>query len=246
MGLGDFYKQVEKIIINDIILHLIKSKGTDNVTILNLYTSQYKHVDELTNICNMGIGNDPLEFVKNVSSYRQSLKSRKFDIVNCRFSARSFMSSIRELLGFTGFIADALKPGGILMGFLLDINKLNGIFSETTSLSNGPYRIEYTSSTPNYVDVAYNSKRYSHDKYPTDNRPRTFNEYISYQVVVNDDIVNIVNFTTLKSLCGQFGLIHVDNIILESLYNNSLSHISLADYEKQFGFLNYAFLFQKV
>lgn len=222
MSLGDFYKQTEKIIINDIVTYLTKSKLFKNIKILNLYVSPIRHVNEHPMIFDMGISDDPNEFLKNISEYRNSLRGHKFDIVNCRFSARSFMLSMREFMGFIGFVADALKPGGIFMGFLIDTNKLNGIFTETSSMTGGPYQIEYIQQ--NDENDIYSTK----------------------QIIINGEVTNIINFTTLQLLCKQFGLIHIDNVILESLYYNSLNHLSLSDYEKQFGFLNYVYLFQKI
>jgi hypothetical protein len=222
MSLGDFYKQTEKIIINDIVAYLAKSRSHKYIKILNLYVSPIQHIKEYPHMVDLGVSDDPNEFLKNITEYQKSLRGQKFDIVNCRFSARSFMLSMKEIMGFIGFIADTLRPGGIFMGFLIDVNKLNGIFTESTSMTGGPYKIEYV-------------QRYD------DNDIFSMN-----QVIINGETANIINFTTLQLLCKQFGLIHIDNIILESLYYNSLNYLTLTDYEKQFGFLNYVFLFQKV
>lgn len=222
MSLGDFYKQTEKIIINDIVTYLTKSSSIKHIKILNLYVSPIKHINEYPMIVNLGVSDDPNEFLKNITEYQKALRGHKFDIVNCRFSARTFMFSMKEFMEFIGFIADALKPGGIFMGFLIDVNKLNGIFVETTSMTGGPYQIEYMQQSDDN-DI-----------------------FSTKQIIINGESTNIINFTTLKLLCKQFGLIHIDNVILESLYNNSLNYLTLTDYEKQFGFLNYVFLFQKV
>lgn len=220
MSLGDFYKQTEKIIINDIISYLTKSQQVSDVKILNLYVSTINHMNETPSIVDLGISDEPNIFLKNISMYRQALRGHKFDIVNCRFSARAFMMSIKDFIGFIGFVADLLKPNGVFMGFLLDVNKLNGIFTETASVSNGPYDIEYISQND---DDIFSIKQY----------------------VINGEISNMIDFTTLKILCEKYGLIHIDNIILESLYYNSLNYLDLKEHEKQFGFMNYVFLFQK-
>lgn len=239
MSLGEFYKQVEKIIINDLVAYFINVQtefgGHDaNIKILNMYLSDEKHINEFPNVYNMGIGNDPNMFLKTITSYRQSLRYQKFDIINCRFSMKSFANSIKYLLAFIEFIADTLKPNGIFMGFSMDINKLNSVFAEKSVMRSGPYKLEYVSMTP-MTETGWNVASDEISNY----------NLTTYPIIVNDETVNIIDFATLQTICLQYGLVHLENIILESLFNNSLNHIPLKEYEKQFGFLNYVFLFQK-
>ena len=131
------------------------------------------------------------------------------------------MTSIRDLLIFVKFISDILNDGGLFIGFLLDLNKLNGIFSEKSSIYSGTYGIEYASQN----DISDNMS--------------------SMILLINGEKMNIIDFSTLEDICEKCDLYHMDNIILESLYYNSLSDIKLTSSEKQFGFLNFVFIFQK-
>lgn len=220
MTLGNFYDQTEKIIINDLVSYLSKSRPIMKIRILNIYTSQTKTISESPMTTDIKIGDKTNDFLRSAMEYSKALNGRKYDIVNCRFSLRDFMSNITELAAFIGFISDALRPGGYFMGFMLDINRLSGIFSETMTLTGGPYKIEYQQFGSD-IDT------------PT-------------VVIINGETNNIIDFSVIESLCQNFGLRHVDNVILESLYNNSLHYVTLQEYEKQFGFLNYVFLFQKM
>lgn len=222
MNLGNFYKQTEKLIINDIITYLVKSENVSSIKILNISTADSAHLNETRSIFDMKINENPTDFLKNINEYRKSLRGQKFDIVNCRFVARIFMMNMRDFIEFIGFISDTMKPGGIFMGFLLDVNKMNEIFTDTTEIRGGPYELSYINQHDD--DDIYSLK----------------------QVNVNGEVMGIINFSTLETICRKFGMIHIDNIILESLHRNSLSRIVLTDYEKQFGFLNYVFLFRKM
>lgn len=222
MGLGEFYREAEKIIIIDLISYIQSTYHHKNIRVLNIYTSQTKQISNFSNGIEMSIGNEPNEFLKQIDSYRNSLGGRKFDIINCRFTARNFMSSVKELMGFIGFVSDTLRTGGIFMGFLLDTNKLNGIFTDKSSLYVGQYGIEYLPQT------------------------ETTETYTPKLFLVNGEPTGLVDFSTFELICKKFGMIHVETVILRSLHNNSLNWVTLNDTDKQFGFLNYVFLFQKL
>lgn len=238
MSLGNFYRQVEHVIMAELIKYTIKANQSNNILILNISTSQHISLEESPNIHNLNISDDPLDFIKNIATLNQSFQFTKYNIINCRFTARIFMSSIDHLLVFLKFISGLLLPGGIFTGYLLDINTLHGLFTDVSSIADGPYTIKYLMKNPTILDFAYHS-----DDSMQSNKA-SFNEYAFYQYMVNDELVNVVNFTTLKLLCEQFGLIHIDNIDLKNIYIRRLMHINLKDYEKRFGFLNYFFIFQ--
>lgn len=243
MSLGDFYNQAEKIVLNDLITYQHKVFHKRNMTVLNIYCSKNIHIRDkpvavncsgnervidALHICNvnmvdMGIDEDPFDFIKKQTEYNEMLKKYKFDVINCRFSMRQFLTSQRDLISFISFMIDLLGTDGILMGFMLDINKLNGIFAESPSLFAGPYGIEYISPY-DYFDE--NS--------------------LFKSVLINGNKSNLIDFVSFKNICEKLGLKHLDNIILESLYNKSLDHIDLKNDEKQFGFLNYVYLFIRV
>lgn len=242
MSLGEFYKQVEKIILSDLIIYQYKTSKNNKLKMLNLYCSNMEHMNEkhivincsgndrvvdkgdacYVHIFDMGINDEPIEFMKKVSNYREMLSKHKFNIINCRFSMRTFLSSMRDIIMFISFMVELLEDKGILMGFLLDVNKLNGIFAETPSLFAGQYGIEYVSPYDYLDDLSIKS------------------------ILINGEKSNIIDFITLEKICKKCGLIHLDNVILESLYNNSLKQIELNENEKQFGFLNYVYLFMNV
>lgn len=222
MGLGDFYKEVESIIIDDITMYLIKQAKPEfkKIKLLNIYLSPNIGVKEYPLTTNMEIGDNPQYFLDNLDTFYTSLKKERYHIINCRFSAKNFMSNIKDFYKFMSFIVSILKPQGIFMGFLLDNEKLNTIFSEKSSLRRGKYKLDYI--------ITENSDYYTINK-----------------VLINDEPVSIINFTTLEHICNQFGLIHLKNIILENVYLDALEYLSLNKDEKMFGFLNYVFLFQK-
>jgi hypothetical protein len=240
MSLGEFYKNAEKIIVNDLITYHYKKNDNDNVSVLNLYFSKKSLLTEkpfaidclnkksmdsglcYVDMIDLSIDDDPKNFFNNMQDYSKSLDGKTFDIVNCRFSIKSFMTSVRDLLIFIKFVSDLLNDRGVFIGFLLDLSKLNGIFTEMPSMYAGPYGIEYA----NQNDISDN--------------------LTSMTILINGEKMNIMDFSTLEMICKKCNLIHLDNIILESLYNNSLSNISLTENEKQFGFLNYMFIFQKI
>ena len=239
MSLGNFYKNAEKLVMTDLITYHHKNNKMNKLNVLNIYFSNKRHISEKPIVMNcfndrllmdklcyimlvdLSIDEDPKTFFKNIGEYQKSLNGKTFDIVNCRFSIKNFMTSIRELLIFVKFISDILNDKGLFTGFLLDLNKLNGIFSEKSSIHSGTYGIEYASQN----DISDNTS--------------------SMLLLINGEKMNIVDFSTLDDICEKCDLYHLDNIILESLYYNSLSEIKLTTSEKQFGFLNFVFIFQK-
>ena len=239
MSLGNFYKNVEKLVMTDLITYHNRKNNLNKVNILNLYYSKKNRLVEKpfamsclndrnvsSNLCyvtlvDLSIDDDPKSFFKNIGEYQRSLDGKTFDIVNCRFSIKNFMSSIRELLIFIKFVSDVMNDKGIFIGFLLDLNKINGIFSEIPSMYAGPYGIEYTTQN----DLSDNLS--------------------SMMLLINGEKMNIIDFSTLEEMCKKCNLYHLDNIVLESLYNNSLNNMELSKSEKQFGFLSFMFIFQK-
>lgn len=218
MSLGIFYEETEKRIINDLVLYLIRDKPIDEIKILNVYVSKDKKISEHATITNISIGEDIKDFINEIPVYVESLKKYKYDIVNCRFSLRKFMSDIITLTKFIEFVSSVMEINGYFMGFLLDMKRLNSIFAEMTHIQRGPYKIEYGNYDSNL------------------NR---------YNIIINDEQITILNSELLESICRDVGLYHVDNIILESLYKNSINDVILNVYEKQFGFMNYVFLYKK-
>ena len=217
MHLGEFYNQTENMIINNLIYYFRNINPLKEVKILNIYDSSENQVDELFNFTDLRFI-DNSAFLDNIEVYKNSLNGKKFDIINCRFSLKCFMSNRESLTKFVDFVADMLEENGYFMGFMLDTNQINGIFATTTYMTNGLYRLEYFGQM---ID----------DKLP---------------VLINGELLEIINFDTLKLICFQNGLRHIDNVILESLHRNSLSGINLTTPEKQFGYLNYVFIFQKI
>jgi hypothetical protein len=189
------------------------------INILNIYLSKEKHYIEHPTLTDIGIGADIHDFIKNIPTYIDSLHGGKFDIVNCRFSLRHFMADVVVLSSFVEFVSNVLNPRGYFIGFLLDMRKVNSIFAETPLIINGPYKIEYG----------------SYDNYQS-----------QYNLFINNEHVTVINPALLESICKDNEMYHIDNIILESLYENSLNNITLNTYEKQFGFLNYVFLYIRV
>lgn len=220
MGLGDFYKETETMIVNNLTKYLIKNDKFKKIKLLNINFSENIGVKEYPLTTNLDIGNNPQYFLDNIEKFLSSLKGERFHIINCRFTAKYFMTNIKDFYKFMSFIVSILKPKGILMGFLLDNDKLNGIFSEKTVLRRGSYKLKYIASEQ------------------SDN-------YVSNKILINDEPVTIFNFTTLEYICNQFGLIHVRTVLLENVYIDTLNYFELNKNEKLFGFLNYVFLFQK-
>lgn len=218
MSLGIFYNQTEKRIINDLVSHVSKSKPICEIKILNIYISKEKHYSEKTFVTDIGIGDNISDFIKNIQSYNETIGGEKFDIVNCRFSMRHFMSDVIVLSSFVEFVSSVLNSQGYFIGFLLDMKRINSIFADLTFIENGPYKIEFG----------------NYDYYQS-----------QYNISINNDNITMINPTLLESTCEDNELYHIDDIILESLHENSLNYILLSDIEKQFGFLNYMFLYKK-
>jgi len=221
MGLGNFYKDAELMIVNKLTEYLMKDDVKfRKIKLLNINMSENIGVKEYLLTTNLEIGNNPQYFLDNINKFLISLKGEHYHIINCRFTAKYFMTNVQDFYKFMSFILSILKPKGILMGFLLDNDKLNGIFSEKTSLRRGSYKLKYITTEQ------------------TDH-------FVSNKILINDEPVTIFNFTTLEYICNQFGLVHLRTIILEKFYYDALNYLSLSKNEKMFGFLNYVFLFQK-
>lgn len=225
MSLGFFYKQTEKILLNDIVSQSLNDYQLSKLRILNIYSAPNMHVSEYPDMINMCIGNEPDIFVKNMDTIEKSLGGKKFHVINCRFSLRQFMMSIRHLYEFLGFITRNLKTDGIFMGFLLDTDKVSGLFTDAIEFKRGNYGIEYVSQNNNEYDIE---------------------NYNSIQVIINGELNNIFSFSTLETICNKFGMYRMDKINLEYIYKNSLNNMNLDPDEKLFGFLNYVFLFRKL
>lgn len=220
MSLGDFYRHAEILILNDIVTYIVKHNTIREPHILNICVSQNGHISEYPFVTNLDINDDPNDFDKNIDKYVDAVGRNEYDIVNCRFSMKMFLATANIFMNFMKFVVMISKPKCVLMGFLLDTNKINGLFSEKPTITGGPYKLEYVE--PDEDDL-----------------------YGLQRVNINDTITHTINFGTLRTICAKFGFVHLDNVILESLYDNSLRHIKLTEYEKLFGFLNYVFLFQK-
>lgn len=220
MSLPKFYRQVGKLITDDLITYKTKNDPDEllHIKILNIRTTDPTSITETYITTDMNIGEDTSIFIRNIARFYYSLKNRKFDIINCHFSIKNFMADDKDLFVFLNFISQLLKPNGIFMGFMMDLDKLNGIFSEKPVLVSGKHKIEFHSS----------------------------DDPDASSILIDGKLNKVMKLSSLEIFCQQFGMIHVDNIVLESLHKNSLSDIALSEEDKKLGFLNSVFLFQKI
>lgn len=223
MGLGDFFQHVEKFIISDLFLFqnnmpIIKTK---QFKVLNIFVAEQQYVREiLPNIFNMCIGDDVNRFIRNIDDYIISLNHQHFNIINCRFSLKYFLGNIDILDTFLRFITDRLLSDGIFIGFMLDTDKINGIFTDQQLLKSGSYKLEL-------------SREYNDDS-------------LFSTVYVNDEICFVISHTNLNAICSHVGLKNMAYIDVKKLYKEYFYNIDLSNSEKKFGFLNTIFVFRKM
>lgn len=229
MGLGDFFQRVEKFMISDIFLfqhnkwdipHKTIMVKTNQIKVLNIFVADQQYVREvLPNIFNMCIGDNVDRFIQNINDYIVSLNHQHFNIINCRFSLKYFLTNIDTLMIFLRFVSDRLVENGIFMGFMLDTDKINGVFAEQSLLESGPYKLEM-------------SREYG-------------DELLFNTVYVNNEICFVISRTNFNTVCSRVGLKNVKYIDMKQLYKEYLHNIELSKNDKKFGFLNTVFIFKK-
>ena len=237
MSLGKFYNKLEKNMISDLFIffqdgqsYLIPEDKKDKMTvmntsstfrILNIFISQQSYIKEvLPNVYNLSIGENIDAFIRDLDNYKISLNQQQFNIINCRFSIKYFFGSIGKLNIFLKFIYNRLTPGGLFVGFMLDADKINGIFTEQPSLRSGPYSLEMSRD---YESMSFFST-----------------------VLVNDEICFLINKQDLIKICYVVGLKYITYVNIETIYNDNFTNINLSSHEKKFGFLNTIYIFQRM
>jgi hypothetical protein len=233
MGLGEFFQRVEKFMISNMFLfqhdrrnkvsHVMRYTSmikTEQFKILNIFVAEQQYVREvLPNIFNMCIGDNVDRFIQNINDYVVTLNHQYFNIINCRFSLKYFLINIDTLITFLRFVSDRLVENGIFMGFMLDTDKINGIFTEQSLLENGPYKLEL-------------SREYS-------------DESLFNTVYVNDEICFVISRHNFNAVCSRIGLKNIKYIDMKRLYKEYFYDIELSKSDKKFGFLNTIFIFKK-
>lgn len=245
MGLGDFFQRVEKLMISNMFLfqhnkwgitrdfivhdrrnfvpritHNMPTFGIEQFKVLNIFVADQQYVREvLPNIFNMCIGDNIDRFIQNINDYIVALNHQHFNIINCRFSLKYFLVNIDTLMTFLRFVSDRLIENGIFMGFMLDTDKINGIFTEQSSLESGSYKLEM-------------SREYGDDS--------LFNT-----VYVNDEICFVMSRINFNAVCSRVGLKNIKYIDMKQLYKEYFHNIELSKSDKKFGFLNTVFIFKK-
>lgn len=217
MSLGDFYQLVEKYVIKNVVERFDSTYY--QISILNIYNSDYEFLEEYAHHTNIGFGNDIKDFSKKVLEYEQSLNNKKFDIINCRFSLRYFFDDRDILNTFLDFVSKHLNNMGYFVGFILDAESVGMHLMSRPKIESDPFMLEYLTMNAdnNLIDT----------------------------IKVNDEIIKL---KTLKELEVKFlphGLYYVDSIPFRDIYEIYANTLRMNKTNRFFGLLNLVFIFQK-
>jgi len=222
MELKKFYRNVEEIIISDVITYLRKNNMTQKFEILNIDISESitnENVDIIKNNNVTTVKINPNNFINKSDEYHNLFNGNKFNIVNCRFTLKYFTKTINTMSKFIAFISDVLEKDGVMFGYLFDLNNINAKFLKNSVISSGKNKIEY-----NGDDID--------------------DEFI--KLTINDENIKIIKSHEFENICNNFNLFLQDRIILKNIHKNSLNHIKLNKNEQKLGFLNYIFIMRKI
>lgn len=175
------------------IRHIIKKNIFQSAKILKISSSQNKGVTHDGNTTILDIGVDIGYFLSSINSYGRSLGNGTFDIIDDGHIASIFMGSVGDLTKYINFIRKIISINGFYIGIILNINKLNEMFSEEPLLKMGGHTFEYVnSSLLDNNDVYYVGSQIS--------------SISGMEINIDNRITTIMSLSDFAILCGQFNL----------------------------------------
>ena len=170
----------------------------------------------------------------NLEPIKTIMKNKKFNLVSCHFAIHYFFKSEENLDFLMGIIDHGIKPGGKFIGTTMNGGKVKDLFSESEKVQKNIF----SAKKGNFNDTPYGNEviiqlgKKGEDHY--------FAQESSIEYTVHPD--------DLVSKCEQYGL--VDPVLwpFEDMYKKYESmdpEHKLTEDDKEFSFLNFAFLFTK-
>jgi len=170
----------------------------------------------------------------NFEAIKNIMKNKKFNLVSCQFAIHYFFKSEATLDIFMRLVDHGIKPGGKLIGTTMNGEKIKGLFSENDKVQKNIFNAkkEKFNDSPYGNEVIIQLGKKGEDHYFAEESS------IEYTVEPND----------LINKCAEYGLVEPKILLFEDMYKKYESmdpEHKLTEDDKEFSFLNFAFLFTK-